>query len=33
MKFNCQGNGNASWIPNPGASFHVIGEPQNIKQL
>jgi len=33
MKSNCQGNANTSWIPDSGASFHVTGEPKNIKQL
>ena len=28
-----QGNANFTWIPNFGASFHVTGEPQNIKQF
>ena len=30
-----QGNGqaNSTWIPNSGASFHVTGESQHIKQL
>lgn len=28
-----QGNANFTWIPDFGASFHVTGEPQNIKQF
>jgi len=27
------GNANNTWIPDSGASFHVTGEPQNIKQF